>query len=722
MNNFSEAQFTKRGANVFVLYPHFNYGLPRGERVVMKEHDEFSEQYNTSTDNLKANLRTRFNAKFGPGSFVKYMRSKKPASNNNGMNVNNAPRISGRKRKTVNTSNSGTNFEGWSSGGTASIWVKNANGKSVKDARLKNAYLESKGITRAPRATKGNAQVKTATGPVAASNAARYNMDIGELRKAMDKFHKGVQVVPGMARNNRTLNIFQAVLNAQLRHFSDPAVRQSYSGGILETTSFAVAAKAAGLNAWYFNDPPLSKDITKVRGLGHGFILKTAFSLDNTIKNPNVETNKGLFKIWKKIVGLAATPASRTHPDMRKWLENTKSPFKGFFEVQPDVLEWIPEGANCPNGVIRIYEMKVGIGKPEAAPAEAYQLLKAKRAIELLFIGKGFNPPCIELYFLPWMYGTPEGASGKFTNYINNHRFGGKNIWKNLTELRVANGYRVKELTIKSFAELTKLNTTIMTTILDVFRKQQANNLASLLAHAKRHRLGLRGVTAEARQATLGVLKNFPNRKGEANVIERQLKSLLPRNKIPPGMNKLAALIAHPELVGGNTRKERGNIGTRALQMLGWRKGSKYMIVNKQGQIENNPGGVSENNKYFSNNNNNNNKLNRRNLQRVTAARSKLPTLAPMAAQTINGYSIYTKTGVPVPGASRENARILAKVLANKNDFGSAYGQFIRNLSALPENRRRALANNLKSQMNKLAAENPAAYANKRNYIKARTA
>jgi hypothetical protein len=630
------------------------------------------------------------------------------------MNVNIAP----RKRKILNI---GNNFSGWSWGGTSSIWVKNAAGNKVKAGPMKNAFLKSQNITRAPRGAKGNAQVKTATGPVTSTNATRYKMDIGELRKAMDKFTKGVQVIPGIGRNNRTLNIFQAVLNAQLRHFSDAAVRQSYSGGILETTSFAVAAKAAGLDVWYFNDTPFNKDITKVRGLGRGFILKTAFSLDNTIKNPNVETNKELFKIWKKIVGLAATPASRNNPDMRKWLENPTSPFKGFFEVQPDVLEWIPGRADCPNGLIRIYEMKVGIGKPEAAPAEAYQLLKAKRAIELLFIGKGFNPPCIELYFLPWMYGTPEGASGKFTNYINNRKFGGKNVWNSLKALRVANAYRVKELTTESFTDLTRMNTNIMTTILDIFRKQQANNLTATLAHAKRHRIGLRGVNAAARQATLGVLGNFPNKKGERGVIEKQLKSLLPRNKIPQGMNNLAALIAYPELVGNNTKKERGNIGIRAVQMLGWRKGSKYMAVNRQGQIVNNPGGVSENNKYHSNNNNNN-RLNARNLQRVKAARSKLSTLAPMAAQTINGYSIYTKTGVPVPGASRENARILAKVLANKNDFGSAYGQFIRNLSTLPENRRRALANNLKAQMNKLAAENPVAYANKRNYIKARTA
>jgi hypothetical protein len=633
----------------------------------------------------------------------------------------NATRTRGVKRPAnANFNFSGLSLKPWGQGFTV---VNAATGKAIKNQALKEAFLKNQGKNAIKRPKTGATPRARPNNKVNAAEAKRYDMDIDSLQKAMKKFQTGVQVIPGIGRNNREMNILQAVLNAQLRHFSDPAVRQSYSGGVLETTSFAVAAVAAGMAVWYFNDPILGKNITKLLKLPHGFILKSAFSLDNTIKNPNVETNGELFKIWKKIIGLAATNASRTNPNVRKWLENAKSHFKGFFEVQPDVLEWLPTGA--PNGLLRIYEMKVGIGKPEAAPAEAYQLLKAKRAIELLFIQSGAPPPSIELYFLPWMYGTPEGATGKFTNYVNNRRYRGAEIHANLKQLGLANGYKVKELNKDSFKTLTKLGPDVMTAILDVFRKQQANNLTKTLVHMRRHRLGLRGVNSSTRQTILAASTNnrFPKtEKKEANVIEKQLRSLIPRNKIPQGTNNLAALIAHPELVGNNTKKERGNIGIRALQMLGWRKGSKYMTVNKQGQIVNNPGGVSENNKYHSNNEDNNNGLNRRNLQRVKAARSKLSTLAPMAAQTINGYSIYTKTGVPVPGASRENARILAKVLANKNDFGSAYGQFIRNLSALPENRRRALANNLKAQMNKLAVENPAAYANKRNYIKARTA
>jgi gas vesicle protein len=619
----------------------------------------------------------------------------------------------------------GLTLRSWGQGFT----VRHVNGKTKIKPDLKAQFLEFHGKSAAAKRPKaGNqARQKTVNNKVNATEAKRHHMDIDSLQKAMKKFKDGVQVFPGMGRNNRELNILQAVLNAQLRHFSDPAVRQSYSGGVLETTSFAVAAVAASFDVWYFDDPALSKDITKLRKdrLPHGFILKSAFSLDNTIKNPNIEKNEGLFKIWKKIIGLAATTTSRTNPDVRKWLENTKSPFKGFFEVQPDVLEWIPPSPSAPNGRIRIYELKVGIGKPEAAPAEAYQLLKAKRAIELLFIKSAEPPPSIELYFLPWMYGTPEGAIGKFTNYVNNQRYKGSEIHENFKKLGVANGYKVKELTKDTFKTLTKMDPEIMTTILDVFRKQQANNSKKIQDHIHRHRLGLRGVTSDARQVILGALTNsrFPtNEKKEASVIERQLRSLMPRNKIPPGMNSLAALVAHPKLVSQNATKERSSIATRALNMLGYRKGSKYLIYHRPtGKIQNNPGGVSANNEYLSNNNTNNNanaRLNNRNLQRLRAAYAKLETLAPRARYSLNAYNVYTKTGVPVEGASHANAKILAQVIANQNNFAKAYGLLLKNLNTLPENKRRALFNNFKKNMNILAEKNGTKYKNKRNYVK----
>ena len=76
-DNFSEAQFKKIGKNVYIHYPHFGYS-PN-----MEQWDEFSSNYKGTSGNLPANLRSRFNAKFGRGSFVKYMRRKNSEYSNN---------------------------------------------------------------------------------------------------------------------------------------------------------------------------------------------------------------------------------------------------------------------------------------------------------------------------------------------------------------------------------------------------------------------------------------------------------------------------------------------------------------------------------------------------------------------------------------------------------------------------------------------------------------
>ena len=78
VDNFSGAVFQKRGGKVFTHYPHFNYRSNKNENIWT----EFAENYNGTTGNLPANLRSRFNAKFGQGSFKRYMAGKKSWSSN----------------------------------------------------------------------------------------------------------------------------------------------------------------------------------------------------------------------------------------------------------------------------------------------------------------------------------------------------------------------------------------------------------------------------------------------------------------------------------------------------------------------------------------------------------------------------------------------------------------------------------------------------------------
>lgn len=69
----------------------------------MEQWDEFSSNYRGTSGNLPANLRSRFNAKFGPGSFLKYMRGKNSGTNNN-MNAANKRAASKRATTAENTS------------------------------------------------------------------------------------------------------------------------------------------------------------------------------------------------------------------------------------------------------------------------------------------------------------------------------------------------------------------------------------------------------------------------------------------------------------------------------------------------------------------------------------------------------------------------------------------------------------------------------------------
>ena len=56
------------------------------------------------------------------------------------------------------------------------------------------------------------------------------------------------------------------------------------------------------------------------------------------------------------------------------------SQWKGYSDVEPDAIfmYYLPDGRLRAD----VFEFKIGAGKPEAVPAEAYQLAKAKRSIE----------------------------------------------------------------------------------------------------------------------------------------------------------------------------------------------------------------------------------------------------------------------------------------------------------------------------------------------------
>jgi hypothetical protein len=396
-----------------------------------------------------------------------------------------------------------------------------------------------------------------------------------KAKKAIEKIQKVVKIIPGMGPSPEA-TLLEAALRSSLEHFASPAVRQAHSGSLLETTSFTVGAMEKGIKVAYFDDD-LGKDITRITRLPRTVILKSEFSLDNTIKS-NAEPDPELRQVWREIVSLAANKSSvnQNPTNMRMWRESTTSHYKGFRGVEPDVLEWIPSSTNYPSGLLNIFELKIGEGKPEQVPAEAYQLVKAKRSIELTFIAKGIQPPTIRLYFLPWFYSTPFGSKPKFTPYKNfpNH---GVRTWGVLSR-KDKNGYDITRLERASFEALTGMSAEVITETLNLLRTEEASVLRKLLIHIHRHSMAFQQTSRQTWQRVGNTLRRSSQApRKEQSEFKKMMSSYqraAPGANIPPGMNNLAF-----EMLGkqsGRINAKASNVTMRAIKRLASRPESGW--------------------------------------------------------------------------------------------------------------------------------------------------
>jgi len=545
------------------------------------------------------------------------------------------------KRKTMSApAKAAINFTNWHHTGTVAIKVFKGPGKNNQaNDDEKKAYLEFHQIKPGARASK---TAKTANGGPAPGARTARAIGFKNLRHAQEsikKVEKLVAVYPGL-RHAPEGKLFTAALRNALSHFSDSSVRQGHSGSILETTSFAVAAHEKNVNVVYFED--WNKDISKIRNQPRTFILKSEFSLNNTIKS-NKEYDPELQSVWRTIVGLAAR--STSNPNMQSWEENAGSKYKGFYNVEPDVLEWNPPSTAHPTGTIRIYELKVGEGKPEAIPAEAYQLVKAKRAIELTLISKGVPPqnlPHFELYFLPWMFGTPENKKPKFVNYKNFHPHG-KAVWAILGR-KDSSGYNITELSRDSFAHKTHLSAELITLTLEMLREEEGDNLLKILQHIKRHSLVYSGTSENTVAAARRVFAQHgmapPKQRGVFRRMFNKVRSVFPgrrRVAAAPGTNNLAVWMEK----GAPTRSATAsNIFTRAVRKMSSRPASKYALHSRTTGKKLSP--VNEMNNYVSNEESPE-RRNLKELARIMAAKKKPETLTHNARLLLANLNVKNK-------------------------------------------------------------------------------
>jgi hypothetical protein len=175
---------------------------------------------------------------------------------------------------------------------------------------------------------------------------------------------------------------------------------QSCSGSELETRAIEFAVINAGIRAVKFNRENKTlggaDQIFNVRE--RTFFFKPRFNL------APIKDDRG---VWKPVMN-----------DVVAKTEGGAG--KGVNDVETDVIEAFPPSKNYPNGYIRLYECKIGLGKPEgrAKAGESLQLIKAKRLLSHFWEdkhgGKILNPgqyPVIECFFLAWKFG--EKTNGK---------------------------------------------------------------------------------------------------------------------------------------------------------------------------------------------------------------------------------------------------------------------------------------------------------------------
>jgi len=353
----------------------------------------------------------------------------------------------------------------------------------AKKASLPKPVTAPRGAKKPP-APKGNANNNSnANGPA-------NNVTAGGRRRFQKHASKKnfVQIGAGIGVPQNNADFAQYQVSAL---FSSEAL-QSYSGGELETRAIETAvhhAKSSGepIDAYKFKREdngviiPGDQIFTRPR---RTFIFKPRFSLASlkAASNANQSTvGRAMSAVLK---------ACREHKS------------KGKDHVETDLIEVIPE-----KHIINLYELKIGEGKPEGFPAEAYQLYKSKRILELEFerLQPGVPPPKINMYFLAWGFNLVPGRAAAFS--VEHIKFKKSTEWAGgpsihaLFEAHKPGWDDIKELDPEGFERISGLKSSIVTAQLIRNRESTMKTVRKVLGTMERRHGRWRTVSPRTRLA-----------------------------------------------------------------------------------------------------------------------------------------------------------------------------------------------------------------------------
>ena len=389
-----------------------------------------------------------------------------------------------------------------------------------------------------------------------------------------------------------------ASLDELVRKFT-PALRQAHSGSLFEQAAIAVAAKAAGKKVLTFpaigtNFRPNTNQRANYQGnrirqvwsnsnyksaLSNGvFVLKSAFGLAR-IKNN--EPNKGLQGLFLDLVKAnsdntnqltysTAKSGPRKLSTLRGKNINT-SLWKGFYEVQPDVLYFVMKGGKL---MVYIYEFKIGSGKAEQEPAEYFQLVKAKRTLELIFEKYPPGVPYeITIHFFPLKYRLTNDSPTNFKHPRNSDTKWRK-YYTMLTkpEYSEHGSYAITQTTTPAdFKNQTDVDINVLKSVLNAYSAAEKEAIERQLRHGRRTGVNVSSNTAATRTALSAYNKN--------NAVRRALERAT--LGVASGRNYIANLMSlgiksDVELIAALNYLE---IAGYRLQKIGNSSGNKLSIV-----------------------------------------------------------------------------------------------------------------------------------------------
>lgn len=362
------------------------------------------------------------------------------------------------------------------------------------------------------------------------------NLNKNTIKSAFSKIRSGEALysaapVGEMGPNARVNEYLRNVAFDEMVRKFTPALRQAHSGSLFEQAAIAIAAKAAGKIVKSFPKTGLANTnnftpnrntrkyyegnrISQVwtgpaaqKNLETGvFVLKSAFGLGRIKTNENNPKFKELFfnlvkTNAKNNARKSAQTSYNTPPGGLLGLvgknANT-SLWKGFYEVQPDVLYFVLDHKDRKLKVY-IYEFKIGSGHAQAVPAEYFQLVKAKRTLEKIFelkppaLPAGYNYE-ITIHFFPLKYrligqNAPTNFAHPNANYIDPKW---KKHYKEICkpEYAVHGTYAIKDITTPAqFLSQTGVDIEVVKKVLDAYSKAAERGQQRHLRHRERHGL-----------------------------------------------------------------------------------------------------------------------------------------------------------------------------------------------------------------------------------------